>query len=177
MSLGIDACQWNNTLSSGFVWDKLIYCIRAWMHLMGFRLDCYWFCVKPFGPDLSSTQCVLLCLCVCAPVCETGPGHGHTVWQTAMRSHLVLAHQTKRIPQNSSVTRPFPPEARGEQPRLHIIITYLSWKQIYPDWLWRSMLSHSQFALPLTPTSLLLIKCGAQSSPSTGPIGKRCCYE
>lgn len=93
---------------------------------MGFRLDCYWFCVKPFGPDLSRTECILSCLCVCAPVCETGPGHGHIVWQTAMRSHLVLAHQTKRIPQNSSVTRPFPLEARGEQPRLHIILTYLS---------------------------------------------------
>lgn len=78
-----------------------------------------------------------LCNNDCVFVCVTGPGHGHTVWQTAMKNRLVLAHQMRRIPQNSWVTKPFFLEARGEQMSLYNnIITPLNWKWAETDSHW-----------------------------------------
>lgn len=61
-----------------------------------------------------------LCVCVrivrvCVCVSEAGPGRGHTVWPTAMRNRLVPAPPMRRTPQNSSVTKPFSREPRGER--------------------------------------------------------------
>lgn len=124
----MDACHWNNSFCSG-LWKhwRFISCDLHQMHLMGFSSNSKWFCVKSL--DFAAVR---VCLFVC--VCVTGPGRGHTAWQTAMRNRPALAHRMRRIPQNFSVTSPFLQEPRGERlPLYNSILIENGQKRIHTD--------------------------------------------
>lgn len=124
----MDACHWNNSFCSG-LWKhwRFISCDLHQMHLMGFSSFSKWFCVKSL--DFAAVR---VCLFVC--VCVTGPGHGHTAWQTAMRNRPALAHRMRRIPQNFSVTSPFLQEPRGERLPLYNSIWIENGKKTDSHW-------------------------------------------